>query len=55
MKAIDKLTRRIHSYCPIINGYQVCVYPDMEWEATTYRDVCVISCEQFHERYKVVD
>ena len=53
MKAIDKITKRVFSYCPVIRGYQVCTTPDKEWEDANITEICVFTDEQFQERFIV--
>lgn len=53
MKAIDKITKRTHSCCTVLGGYQVCVIPDVEWEDAKPSDVCVFTDEQFDQRFDI--
>ena len=54
MKAIDKVTKRQHSICPVLGGYQVCIIPDVEWENANISNICVFSNEQFNERFSLI-
>lgn len=54
MKAIDKVTERTHAICPVLGGYQVCLFPDMEWEDASFSDVCVFRNDEFNARFDLV-
>jgi hypothetical protein len=51
MKAIDKITKRNHAYCPVLMGYQVCTTPDVKWEDADVTEICVFTIAQFNERF----
>lgn len=54
MKAIDKVTKRIHAICPVFGGYQVCLFPNMEWEFASFSDVCVFTEDRFNAHFDLV-
>lgn len=54
MKAIDKVTHRHHSVCPVLCGYQVCLLPDVDFEAAKVEDIYVFMDEDFFNRFDLV-
>lgn len=54
MNAVDKITRRPHSYCPVLKGYQVCLIPFVEWEDAAIGDTHFFTDEQFKERFEKI-
>lgn len=53
MKAIDKVTKRIHSACPVLCGYQVCLIPGVEWENAETHQIHVFTNEEFYVRFEL--
>ena len=51
MKAIDKVTQRIHAVCPVLGGYQVSLVPDVKWEDT--KEVRVFLDDEFDARFSL--
>ncbi len=54
MKAVDKVTKRTHSVCPVLHGFQVCLIPDMEWENAEFSQVHVFLEEEFDLRFDLI-
>lgn len=51
MKAIDKVTKRVHATCSVLGGFQVCLIPDVEWEDAKFSDIHVFMNEEFESRF----
>jgi hypothetical protein len=51
MKAIDKVTKREHSICPVLGGFQVCLIPDMDWESANASYIHVFMNKEFYTRF----
>ena len=55
MKAIDKITKRLHTICPVYGGYQVCLIPDMKWDDAEISDIHVFMNSDFEARFEIVE
>lgn len=54
MYAIDKVTKRNHSFCQVICGVQVCLIPGKEWDEALASEIHVFTKEQFNDRFVIV-
>jgi hypothetical protein len=54
MKAIDKVTHRHHSICPVLGGYQVCLIPGLDFDDANIEDIHVFLDEDFFARFDLV-
>lgn len=54
MKAIDKVTKRIHAICPVLGGFQVCLIPDMVWEDAELKYIHTFLNEDFYKRFDFI-
>ncbi len=55
MKAIDRVTKRMHAICPVLGGFQVCLIPNIEWEMANIEDVHVFMNKEFYTRFELVE
>lgn len=51
---IDKVTRRKHTACPVLGGYQVCLIPDKDWDNATINDIYTFTDEDFASRFEKI-